>query len=332
MIIKCPECGHDVSDKAGCCPKCGCPIADEKGKSRVSIIAFKLILILIIVAASAAFIVYYVSLNKGDQPLPKSADLETGNDDLNSEAVDATDGVKETQEYIQDSEDLGETLESEESSKPSENEEIVEEPISMHFYETIYSDEIHVLDYTLKFDHDSKGRISKVTNYDSNGSFIDALWQEYDDDGNCIIKYTYGTTIDEFILESEIQYWENGNLVKTRSTGGYYESQYKNDADGKPLVCYHYDDDETCYMEDDYTYDSQGRVSSIYRENYGNWSFVIDYHYHGTDEKPYYVQWGDDDYYMYEYTYDDKGRLIEEKQKYYSDGELYSDQIKTYKY
>lgn len=25
-LIKCPECGHDVSDKAGACPSCGCPI------------------------------------------------------------------------------------------------------------------------------------------------------------------------------------------------------------------------------------------------------------------------------------------------------------------
>jgi ribosomal protein L7/L12 len=25
-LIKCPECGHDVSDKAASCPKCGYPI------------------------------------------------------------------------------------------------------------------------------------------------------------------------------------------------------------------------------------------------------------------------------------------------------------------
>lgn len=25
-MIKCPECGKDVSDKAKCCPNCGCPI------------------------------------------------------------------------------------------------------------------------------------------------------------------------------------------------------------------------------------------------------------------------------------------------------------------
>ena len=29
-MIKCPECGNDVSDKALSCPKCGCPINNEK--------------------------------------------------------------------------------------------------------------------------------------------------------------------------------------------------------------------------------------------------------------------------------------------------------------
>lgn len=26
MLIKCPECAHDVSDKAAACPYCGCPV------------------------------------------------------------------------------------------------------------------------------------------------------------------------------------------------------------------------------------------------------------------------------------------------------------------
>ena len=25
-LIKCPECGKEISDKAGACPHCGCPI------------------------------------------------------------------------------------------------------------------------------------------------------------------------------------------------------------------------------------------------------------------------------------------------------------------
>ncbi len=36
MLIKCTECGHDVSDKAESCPNCGCPVSEilqvpEKG-------------------------------------------------------------------------------------------------------------------------------------------------------------------------------------------------------------------------------------------------------------------------------------------------------------
>ena len=36
MLIKCTECGHDVSDKAKSCPNCGCPVSEilqvpEKG-------------------------------------------------------------------------------------------------------------------------------------------------------------------------------------------------------------------------------------------------------------------------------------------------------------
>ena len=28
MLIKCTECGHDVSDKAESCPNCGCPVSE----------------------------------------------------------------------------------------------------------------------------------------------------------------------------------------------------------------------------------------------------------------------------------------------------------------
>ncbi len=31
-LIKCPECGSEISDKAFHCPKCGCPISMEKGE------------------------------------------------------------------------------------------------------------------------------------------------------------------------------------------------------------------------------------------------------------------------------------------------------------
>lgn len=28
-LIKCKECGHEVSDKASACPNCGCPLEKE---------------------------------------------------------------------------------------------------------------------------------------------------------------------------------------------------------------------------------------------------------------------------------------------------------------
>ncbi len=34
MLIKCSECGADVSDKAASCPKCGNPIANKNGTSQ----------------------------------------------------------------------------------------------------------------------------------------------------------------------------------------------------------------------------------------------------------------------------------------------------------
>ena len=34
-LIKCPECGKEVSDRAGQCPICGFPIASEKSKGQI---------------------------------------------------------------------------------------------------------------------------------------------------------------------------------------------------------------------------------------------------------------------------------------------------------
>ena len=39
-LIKCPECGNTVSDKAMSCPQCGCPIAADNGASTKVTIKF----------------------------------------------------------------------------------------------------------------------------------------------------------------------------------------------------------------------------------------------------------------------------------------------------
>lgn len=36
-LIRCPECGRNVSDRAQACPECGCPIATEKKNTTVAI-------------------------------------------------------------------------------------------------------------------------------------------------------------------------------------------------------------------------------------------------------------------------------------------------------
>ncbi len=36
-LIKCPECGKDVSDKASACPVCGFPIANQQNKNEIKV-------------------------------------------------------------------------------------------------------------------------------------------------------------------------------------------------------------------------------------------------------------------------------------------------------
>ena len=36
-LIKCPECGMEISDKASSCPNCGCPIAEMSASGTVRI-------------------------------------------------------------------------------------------------------------------------------------------------------------------------------------------------------------------------------------------------------------------------------------------------------
>lgn len=40
-LIKCPECGKDVSDKAESCPNCGFPIESSSGKVKIILPVFR---------------------------------------------------------------------------------------------------------------------------------------------------------------------------------------------------------------------------------------------------------------------------------------------------
>ena len=59
-LIKCPECGDEISDKAYSCPKCGCPIKqknvivvkkDYKGKAKAFTIAGIIVFIISAIVA-----------------------------------------------------------------------------------------------------------------------------------------------------------------------------------------------------------------------------------------------------------------------------------------
>ena len=118
-----------------------------------------------------------------------------------------------------------------------------------------------------------------------------------------------------------------------KSILGQYTTEYVNNENGDPLTAMNYENGEL-YMQENYAYDAQGRVVEIYRENYaGDWTLLIKNYYDGAMERPYYRQWGDEEYYEYEYEYDDERRLISETEKVYaSDGKLFSVTTKTYEY
>ena len=58
-LIKCPECGADISEKASACPKCGCPLditkqvmSDAKKKKNKKVIIFFLVVLAFIMILS----------------------------------------------------------------------------------------------------------------------------------------------------------------------------------------------------------------------------------------------------------------------------------------
>ena len=78
-LIKCKECGHDISDKATTCPKCGCPIDNQSnglnvnihkqnGSGRKWIIAV-LSIIVLIAAVAIAFYVFSSENSNNDSEM-----------------------------------------------------------------------------------------------------------------------------------------------------------------------------------------------------------------------------------------------------------------------
>lgn len=219
----------------------------------------------------------------------------------------------------------------------AKSEVIFIEPTKMHYYEEMYYDQTYILDYNLEFEHDEFGRITKVTNYDSNHNIENTVTQQYDADGNCIREYSLGTNIEGLYLDYNDNTWVNGFLVQSRSeySQGYYKYVYVNNSEGKPISCDFYENEDN-FMHQDYTYDEYGRVSNIHRVNYwGDWTVDIVYHYDGDSEKPYMMEciYGDGSYSYDEYSYYyDENRLIQEIDRHYYNGELSSVITKEYEY
>lgn len=70
-LIKCPECGKEVSDKAGKCPNCGCPVGTPSNKKSKTPIIIAVIAVLVVCIIGVIFIV------KNQEPkLPELNDKE----------------------------------------------------------------------------------------------------------------------------------------------------------------------------------------------------------------------------------------------------------------
>lgn len=87
-LIKCPECGREVSDIADLCPNCGCPIRAKKKKLPIK----KILLVLMIVIAIIGCITTVILSNRLDEQEQMSVDqvsdaiTEIGEVSLSSES------------------------------------------------------------------------------------------------------------------------------------------------------------------------------------------------------------------------------------------------------
>lgn len=105
-LIKCPECGKEISDKAGNCPHCGCPIGNKTDnnkhhKKKLLIIAAVVIIIIIAIVGAVFGILinvnpvkkysYYFGLNKSEKATEVYNDKINGDNQLIKELSDQQD-------------------------------------------------------------------------------------------------------------------------------------------------------------------------------------------------------------------------------------------------
>lgn len=83
-LINCPECGKEISDKAGACPSCGCPIGESGSKKHKKIDSKKVKLLVIVLCAVfiliTALVILYVCIIKPTNIYNKAVkEYENGN-------------------------------------------------------------------------------------------------------------------------------------------------------------------------------------------------------------------------------------------------------------
>ncbi len=77
MLIKCPECGHEVSDKAPVCPNCGVRLNAKKGKSNTPVYIAIALLVAVIIGA-----IFYFYTSAGNDKETAAYESAMSSDDI----------------------------------------------------------------------------------------------------------------------------------------------------------------------------------------------------------------------------------------------------------
>ncbi len=77
MLIKCPECGHEVSDKAPVCPNCGVRLNTKKGKSNTPVYIAIALLVAVIIGA-----IFYFYTSAGNDKETAAYESAMSSDDI----------------------------------------------------------------------------------------------------------------------------------------------------------------------------------------------------------------------------------------------------------
>lgn len=312
-LITCPECGKQVSDKAKTCPGCGYPVKAKRKQKHDKELSNKGELqqinesrsknnwwiLIVVLGVVFVFAMFFGFLFRGAGEIWKQITTDVS-------SIDVT--VEKSSENKSNSK-TGETAQTKTEELDVENKEEQENdaedpvPVSLHFYNEMYTDRTYVLDYTLKFVKDADGKPTKVELYKDNVR-VDYIYQDFDDDGNCTQTFSYLLGSDRLYLTESLQVWGNGMLIG---------------ADG-------------CMFH--YIYDDLGRPS--HREAFSaEASYDIEYFYNGSEDKPCraIARYDGGMHTIYEYTYDDKGRLLcQQTDNYKKDGTLFIHRMETYEY